>query len=185
VAIHKTVSWMPDAVLMDIRMPGVNGLDATKIIRSTEAGKNVKILAVTASAFEHNREEFLRQGCDGYLAKPYKASNLLEEIALHLGLEYEYELPEADVAAVVVEAPAASFHPDEVAALLPPGFLVEFENYILDGRLNELPQLIDSLGKPELESFSRLVGQKADEYDYDGVEKILETLKCIAQPHSA
>ena len=176
-AIHKTVSWLPDAVLMDIRMPGVNGVEATKIIRSTEAGKNVKILAVTASAFDQNREEFLNNGCDGYLAKPYKALNLLEEIAFHLGLEYEYEYFEPEFGHDSPETPASEFRIEDVLAAVTSEFLTEFENYILDGRLDELPALIDALNKPELACFSQLVRQKADDYDYDGVEKLLEKLK--------
>ncbi len=176
-AIHKTVSWLPDAVLMDIRMPGMNGVEATKIIRSTEAGKNVKILAVTASAFDQNRQQFLSQGCDGYMAKPYKALNLLEEIGLHLGLEYDYEYLENDREEDFAEAPATRFRIEDVANALTPEFLAEFENYLLDGRLDELPELIDALQRPELAGFSQLVRQKADNYDYDGMEKILEKLK--------
>lgn len=71
-----------DLILMDIEMPEMDGLEATKAIREREKteGKHVPIVAMTAYAMEGDKERFLKSGMDGYLAKPINSADLLEAI---------------------------------------------------------------------------------------------------------
>jgi signal transduction histidine kinase/CheY-like chemotaxis protein len=71
-----------DLVLMDVHMPEMNGLDATRAIRAKEAetGRRVSIIAMTAAAMSGDREQCLAAGMDGYIAKPISAAKLLELI---------------------------------------------------------------------------------------------------------
>ncbi len=72
-----------DAVLMDIQMPGMDGLEATRTIRSPDSGvldHEVPIVAMTAHALEGNREQCMAAGMDGYLAKPISIASLHEAI---------------------------------------------------------------------------------------------------------
>ena len=85
--------WQPDLILMDIRMPGQNGAETTRLIRARDAG--VPIIAVTANAFEEDREQILAAGCDDFLRKPYHASELFAQVGKHLKLEFRYAEPEA------------------------------------------------------------------------------------------
>lgn len=68
----------PDLILMDIRMPDMNGLDATRIIK--EVNHDVPIIALSAYAFDENIREAKNAGCDGFLAKPFRVEDLIEVV---------------------------------------------------------------------------------------------------------
>jgi len=73
----------PDLILMDIRMPEMNGLDATRIIK--EVNPETPVIALSAYAFEENIREVKAAGCDDFLAKPFRVENLIETIARYIG----------------------------------------------------------------------------------------------------
>jgi CheY-like chemotaxis protein len=68
----------PDLVLMDIRMPDMNGLDATRIIK--EVNHDVPIVALSAYAFEENIRDAMAAGCDDFLAKPFRVEDLIDMV---------------------------------------------------------------------------------------------------------
>ena len=72
----------PDLILMDIRMPEMNGLDATRIIK--EVDTHTPIIALSAYAFEENIREAKIAGCDEFMAKPFKVENLIEMVGKYL-----------------------------------------------------------------------------------------------------
>jgi CheY-like chemotaxis protein len=78
----------PDMVLMDVRMPRMNGIEAVKAIRGEAALKDVKVIAVTASVFPEFREKAIREGFDDFLGKPFRTEELMAKLKEHLGLEY-------------------------------------------------------------------------------------------------
>ncbi len=69
-----------DFVLMDVKMPVMDGYEATSIIRKLPGGDKLKILAFSANAFEEDREKSLKAGMDGHIAKPLKVKELLNEL---------------------------------------------------------------------------------------------------------
>lgn len=71
----------PDLVLMDVRMPRMNGIDAMRAIRSEEGGDAVPVVCVTARAMKGDREHLLAQGFDAYIAKPIDPWSFLDRIA--------------------------------------------------------------------------------------------------------
>ena len=72
----------PDLILMDIRMPEMNGLDATRIIK--EVSSSTPVIALSAYAFEENIREARAAGCDEFMAKPFKVENLIEVVRKYL-----------------------------------------------------------------------------------------------------
>jgi two-component system, cell cycle response regulator DivK len=70
-----------DLVLMDIQLPGTDGLTATRLLRASPATRRLPILAVTAHAMRGDEERILAAGCDGYVAKPIAYKVLLAEVA--------------------------------------------------------------------------------------------------------
>ena len=73
----------PDLILMDIRMPEMNGLDATRIIK--EVNHETPVIALSAYAFEENIREAKAAGCDDFMAKPFRVEDLIETIIRYLG----------------------------------------------------------------------------------------------------
>lgn len=77
-ALAETIAWQPDIVLMDVSMPVMSGLDATREIRA--AGLSTRIIALTAHAMTESREACLSAGCDAFETKPIDFTSLLNEI---------------------------------------------------------------------------------------------------------
>jgi CheY-like chemotaxis protein len=71
---------LPDLILMDIRLPGMDGLEATKILKSTPETKHIPVLAVSASAFERDRRQALAAGCDTYITKPLSYDEFVKTV---------------------------------------------------------------------------------------------------------
>jgi CheY-like chemotaxis protein len=74
-----------DLVLLDIQMPGLSGTEVAKRIRANPKTLSLKLIAVTALAMPGDRDEILKSGFDGYVAKPFKIPELLEVIRDVLG----------------------------------------------------------------------------------------------------
>ena len=72
----------PDLILMDIRMPDMNGLDATRIIK--EVNHEIPIVALSAYAFDENIREAKAAGCDAFLAKPFRVEDLLDTVGKYV-----------------------------------------------------------------------------------------------------
>lgn len=83
--------WQPHLIFMDMRMPVMDGYEATRRIRSTPQGQGVVIVALTASAFEHERAAILAIGCDDFIRKPFQEATLFSVIEKHIGVEFVYE----------------------------------------------------------------------------------------------
>ena len=70
----------PDLVLMDIQLPGIDGVEALSRLRSDERTRAVPVLALTAQAMDGDRERFLAAGFDGYLSKPVNIADLVDTV---------------------------------------------------------------------------------------------------------
>ncbi|MFQ5571853.1 MAG: ATP-binding protein, partial [Rhodothermales bacterium] len=88
--------WNPHLIWMDMRMPVMNGYEATERIKATVKGQATVIIALTASAFEEDRTLMLSVGCDDFVRKPYREADLFEIMAKYLGARYEYDEDLAD-----------------------------------------------------------------------------------------
>ncbi len=90
-AIEQWESWEPHLIWMDMRMPVMDGYEATKKIKATTQGQETVIIALTASAFEQERTVVLDAGCDDFMRKPFREEMLWEKMAEHLGVRYLYQ----------------------------------------------------------------------------------------------
>lgn len=78
--VDLALSLQPDLVIMDVQLPDLNGLEATKKIREAEKGANLKIMALTSYAMPGDREKALKAGCDGYMEKPINPETFIMNI---------------------------------------------------------------------------------------------------------
>jgi CheY-like chemotaxis protein len=98
--------WRPHLIWMDIRMPVMDGLEATRHIKATDTGPETKIVAVTAHALEEERREILAAGCDDFIRKPYQYAELLDVLTKNLGVRFVCE--EETAPAAVAPPPNAA-----------------------------------------------------------------------------
>ncbi len=90
-AIALWESFAPHLIWMDLRMPVMDGYEATKQIKSQLKGQATVIIALTASTFEEERATALAAGCDDFVRKPFREEEIFEKIAHYLGVRYRYE----------------------------------------------------------------------------------------------
>jgi two-component system cell cycle response regulator DivK len=74
----------PDLILMDIQLPGMDGLQATALLKGNEATREIPVIALTALAMKGDEERIRAAGCDGYIAKPLAYREFLAAIAAQL-----------------------------------------------------------------------------------------------------
>lgn len=81
---HLAINEKPDLILMDIQLPDINGMDVTKLIRQSESGKSIPILAVSSYAMTGDKQRALDAGCNGYIEKPIDPETIMENIKQYL-----------------------------------------------------------------------------------------------------
>jgi CheY-like chemotaxis protein len=92
-ALERALEFAPDLIFMDLVMPKIDGFEATRHIRQSGNLPDVVIIAVSASVFEHDRQQSLDAGCNDFLPKPVNIEQLLRTIEKHLNIEWEYRKP--------------------------------------------------------------------------------------------
>ncbi|MBW4556120.1 MAG: response regulator, partial [Trichormus sp. ATA11-4-KO1] len=90
-AIAQWMAWQPHLIFMDMRMPVMDGYEATRIIKASKIKPNSIIIALTANAFEEQRESMMATGCDDLINKPFREEEILEKISQYLGIQYIYQ----------------------------------------------------------------------------------------------
>lgn len=115
-AITAFQAWKPHFIWMDMRMPVVNGYQATQSIRALAGGDKVKIAALTGSVFEDDRHGVLAAGCDEILSKPLEEQRLLQIMGQLLHLDYCYEANKQPLSNM--PAPDLSLLPEALQAKL-------------------------------------------------------------------
>jgi PAS domain S-box-containing protein len=131
--------WHPHLIWMDMRMPVMDGYEATRRIRSQVAGQSTVIIALTASAFEEDRTNVLNSGCDDFVRKPFYEPLIFEKMAEYLGVQYVYEQPTDAVAAQRTALSAQDL------ALMPPDWVAALHQAAIEVDADLIFQLIDQI----------------------------------------
>ena len=90
-AIAIWEQWEPHLIWMDMRMPVMDGYEATKQIKATTKGNATAVIALTASVLEEEKAIVLSAGCDDFVRKPFSEQTIFDMLAKHLGVKYIYE----------------------------------------------------------------------------------------------
>jgi two-component system, sensor histidine kinase and response regulator len=171
-AINFWHQWQPNLIIMDIQMPITDGLTATKIIKETRQGKKTKIVALTASTFEENRQNILAAGCDDFLSKPLQVTVLLEKISEHLGVEYIYEKQEEKIESAnsqkILESDVSAF-----LLTMPGEWLKQLNNAA--GQCNDdlILKLINQI-VPENNNFANFIKDLALDFQFKRIIELTE-----------
>lgn len=95
-AVVGFAMFKPQLIWMDMRMPVMDGYQATRQIRQMEGGNKVKIAALTASAFTDEQDRVMEAGCDEFVRKPFREADLFEAMKRLIGVEYYYGTPDTE-----------------------------------------------------------------------------------------
>jgi two-component system, cell cycle response regulator DivK len=82
--VEMAVREQPDLILMDIQLPGIDGLEAIQRIRASNIRFPIPIVAITSYAMTGDRERLLAAGCNGYLEKPINSETIIDELKVYL-----------------------------------------------------------------------------------------------------
>ena len=129
----------PDIILMDNRMPDMTGQEATRMIKQLPEGKDVGIIAISASVFDDDRDEILSAGADDFVRKPVEEERLFDAIQRILGIEYLYEGDSEPVKKLDLAACR------QALAALPVELTRRMRRLILEGDLEELENLLEQV----------------------------------------
>jgi signal transduction histidine kinase/ligand-binding sensor domain-containing protein/CheY-like chemotaxis protein len=161
--VERFRQWHPHFIWLDLQMPVMNGIEAARRIRELEGGSEVRIAAVTASRFKSQRDEVLAAGIDDFVLKPYRAAEVLECIARHLGVRYQRE--EAQVAEV--HMPGTKLEP-AVLSELPAELRTELRQALLALDVNRVAEVIERISVCDPALGSVLAGY-ANQYAYSAM----------------
>jgi CheY-like chemotaxis protein len=82
----------PDLIVMDIQLPGMDGLEATRKLKEQSVTADIPVVAVTSFAMKGDREKALAAGCAGYVTKPIDKNTFIQEVAAHVGSKAKTEV---------------------------------------------------------------------------------------------
>jgi two-component system sensor histidine kinase/response regulator len=185
-AIALWQSWQPHLIWMDIQMPVMNGIEATRWIRAQEqAGQGeraaVKILALTASAFEEERQSILAAGCDDFMRKPFSDTELLAKMGEHLGARYCYA---ETVSPVQTVSPTLRANPQELQThlvLLPEEWVEQLHFAAAQCSQRQLFEAIAQIPEAQVE-LATVLRDLAEHFRFDIVIKAAQlTLKTMGR----
>ena len=168
-AIEVWQEFSPDLIWMDMRMPIMNGYEATTHIKGTEQGQETIIVALTASSFEEERHVILEAGCDDYLRKPFRENEMFEMLHQHLGVEFVYEEEGAVDGRYQTETALKHDDLDLISATLLMSLAQAIESIDLAG----IDETLAQIGEENSEVALKL-RHLVDQFEYD---TILETIE--------
>jgi signal transduction histidine kinase/CheY-like chemotaxis protein len=161
-------SWEPNLIWMDMRMPVMDGNEATRRIKATTKGQATVIIALTASAFDADRALILSEGCDDFVRKPFLEEDIYEKMEKHLGVRFITEEGTAEAAGAAPEVPLTA----EALAALPPEWRADFIKATEDADYARLLALVDAVraGHPDV---ARSLAGLVETFQYEKIHELL------------
>jgi PAS domain S-box-containing protein len=165
-AIEKFEWWGPHLIWMDMRMPIMDGHEATRRIKASIRGRQTKIIGISASTFEEQKDVALASGCDDFLGKPFREADVLETMRGHLGLSYIYEGERAPPVGDTRGKPDRTIPYPERLAKLPQDLLTALEHAAESLKVDDVHAVINKIRELDQDSANRLANL-AREFRYD------------------
>ncbi|MFB2833396.1 ATP-binding protein [Floridanema evergladense] len=178
-AIQLWQEWQPDLIFMDIRMPILDGCEATRQIRAMETEPTTIIIALSAQASEGDRLLALNAGCNYYISKPFQEKTLFITMKEYLGVEYIYAEPKLTVkqqpdSSVSLVNQFTEYDP-KLLYLLKKEWFTEMENSAVCGDDVAIRKLIDQI-PPDLSKLAIYLTKLVDNYQFEQIIESLSTL---------
>ena len=182
-AIEIWESWEPHLIWMDMRMPVMDGYEATRRIKATIKGQATVIVALTASALEEDRVVMLSEGCDDYMRKPFREADLFDALARHLGVRFVYQevvqdrertrrIP-GEPSQGALALTAGDLELAERMAALPPDWVVDLREATILGDLGLILARIDQIREQDA-ALAEALAALAHNFDHDKILALIQ-----------
>ena len=148
-AIEMWDSYSPHLIWMDMRMPMMDGYEATKRIKSTTKGQATAVIALTASVWEEEKAVILSIGCDDFVRKPFHKETIFDIMAKHLGVSYIYQ--EQEPLSHPSHVTGEPLNLTDLLAAMPKNWLVKLHEAALDADSGLVFQILEEV--PESYAF--------------------------------
>ncbi len=168
-ALEIWESWDPHLIWMDMRMPVMDGYEATKRIKATAKGQATAVIALTASAFDEQRAVVLSAGCDDFVRKPFRESEIFDAMEKHLGLRY---LLDEETAPAEPE-PAAAPTPEAMAAL-PPDLRQDLADAVARVNMDRIAGALDAVRAHD-PRLADALGRLVDDFEYATIMELIRS----------
>jgi signal transduction histidine kinase/CheY-like chemotaxis protein len=167
-AVEMWKSWQPHLIWMDMRMPIMDGYEATQQIKSYLKGQATAILALTASTLEEEKAIVLSAGCDDFVRKPFREEVIFEKMAQYLGVRYVYE-------DIQVKGFSESIKLNtESLAVMSQEWLIELSEAAALINIEQITQLLSQIPK-EHQPLAQAIQQHVDDFDVDLILDFAQT----------
>jgi CheY-like chemotaxis protein len=170
-AIRTWEEWNPQLILMDVHMPIMGGLEATRRIKADPGGGETVIIALTASAMNDQRQIAVHSGVDDFLGKPFNQNELLEKIGGYLKIAYDYEETNEDESKPSTRRSALS---PERLGQLPAELIRDLRVATRYGKKKLIDGLILKVRAAGYPESAHALQDLADHYDYVALTHCLE-----------
>ncbi|MER3432857.1 MAG: serine/threonine protein kinase [Leptolyngbya sp. ERB_1_1] len=131
-ALEKAEQFRPDAILIDLSMPVMDGFEAIRRIRSSPSLDQTVIIATSASVFEMDQQKSQKAGCNGFLSKPIRETELLEQLSSHLKIDW-------------IKETQSKLNVEADLIVPPPGEMAVLQDLAMMGDLKAIVQRVDQL----------------------------------------
>ena len=162
-AIDVWLSWQPHMIWMDLRMPVMDGCEATERIRSysRDTHPRIPIVALSASTLEEEKSLFKAAGCDDFVGKPFSENIIFDKIAQHLGIRYVYE-------PIISPEPSNFRLTADTLKVMPKQWLNQIEQAAIELDRDLLTQLLQEIPSEHAELKNALQKQ-VNNFDFDRI----------------
>ena len=168
--VNLARAWRPHLVIMDITLPGMDGLEATWRIK--EETPNIPVIVLTARAFTQDREAAFAAGCDAFMTKPVDMAALFQKIGQLTGAQFVYETDGAESGETAASATTASLTPERLAGLSPEIRQGLYEAAVIADRPG-INRLIDQI-QTEDDALAEALRELARAFQFDRLAALVE-----------
>jgi CheY-like chemotaxis protein len=173
-AVQRFQDWRPHFIWMDIQMPVMDGIEASRRIRGLDGGQEVKIAAVSASRFKSQIDDIMAAGLDEVVLKPYRPMDIFECMARVLGVRFRTEeKPRAEVEPVRMQ-----LQPEHLAGL-PEGLRDELRQALVALDMRRISELIDVVSQGDAK-LGTVLRSYADRFAYSAILGAVDSVKRAA-----